>query len=269
MIPKPPNHCTPKVLERLTEGKAVSIAAAFTCTNAIVMCSDTLITYQGSHKSYEHKVFPHQGVGWSVVFGYSGSPGLMKGFDDSFSDAMYSIEAPISAATVEQQIKSTLSGMDSVQTQENLSMLCGIAIPNGEKRLLMTEGKDTHRIPNGFVGIGDKSVVHYLSVLLIGRSSGTCTIRQAELLGIYLIQQAKNWVDGCGGDTDVIILRSDGRIEPSSKIIQSIEGRFGLLERHFSDVAVGFLDERISDEEFDRRLRRFSQVAKEERATLT
>lgn len=251
-----------------SEGKAVTIAMGFTCEDSIILCADTQITAEGSHKYYEHKIFPHVTTDCSVAFAYSGYPELMKSFDDKFSEAMESKTAPITLAILQKQIEATLLEMNTVISGTQFSMLAGLVVPLDGMRLLKAENNVIHRVPSGFVGVGDKSLVRYLTNLLMQTSSGSLTSRQAELLGFYIIKSAKDWVDGCGGTTDVVILRRDGRFETASRIPSGIEGYFSILERYFSQVAEGFLDQRITPEEFERRLATSTEKLKETRGRL-
>jgi hypothetical protein len=252
-----------RLLNGFQKGKAVTIGVGFDCNDGILLCSDTQITREGFHKFYEHKLFPHQGSGWSVAFTYAGDPHTMKSFDDSFSDAMYSITAPITLAIIEQQIKDTLSTIDS---GDQLFLLCGI-VASGAKRLLKVEGLKPGRVSIDFVGVGDVSVLRYLFSML-SRGVISYSVQRAELLSAYLVLQAKRWVDGCGGETEVIIIRQDGRIEPSPRIQQGVEMIFGILEEYLSRVAVGFFDERITEPELDERLATLSNRMKGYRESL-
>lgn len=251
---------------RLPKGKAVTIGVGFTCQQGIVLGADTQITCDGFHKYYEHKIYSKQTSAASVAFTFSGDPGLMKSFCDRFFDALDSARE-LKSIEIEQWISGILGEMEEVKATADLSMLAGIVLPSKEFRLLRTDAKKVYRIPSGFIGVGDSSLIRYLMALLT-QSAYPFSLRQAELLSFYIVQQAKNWIDGCGGETDVLFLRSDGRIEPSGKIPSGVEAHFGIMERHITRIAEAFLYEHLPAEEFDKRLESFFDVLKKERSAL-
>src|ERR1700674_33374 len=69
--------------ERLPKGRAVSIGIAFRCSDGIVVCADTQITWQ-RHKDYESKVNYLSGIDWTMASVYAGNPHLMKSFFAKF-----------------------------------------------------------------------------------------------------------------------------------------------------------------------------------------
>lgn len=62
----------------------MTIGIGIKCTDGIVLCSDTLITVQGSHKFYLSKIYPidFPNNAGRVCFTYAGEPDLMKTFTD-------------------------------------------------------------------------------------------------------------------------------------------------------------------------------------------
>jgi 20S proteasome alpha/beta subunit len=244
----------------------VTIGIGFTCQNSIILCSDTQITYEGSHKRYEHKIFPIEKSNYSVGFSYAGDVGTAKTFCENFSVAMEESSVPVTVEMIRRTIISTLS---KLKVPDNFNLLCGVVIPLREMKLFQSRGKNVHPVPSAFIGIADTSVLSYLHNLLAQSSSGTYSVRQAELLGRYMILQSKNWIDGCGGPTDVFIFHSDGRIEPSPMFPSGVEGHLEILERYFMQLSEAFVDARIPAEEFERRLDKFSQAMRKERALLS
>ena len=244
----------------------MTIGIGFTCQDSIVLCSERQITYGGSHKRYERKIFSGGTSSWSVAFSYAGDPGMMKSVCDEFSVAMEAKAVPFTVEVIRKQIAETLLNL---KAPEEFYMLCGIVIPSREMKLLRTEaGRISSVVDGSFIGIADTSILSYLYNLLAQSATGTYSARQAELIGRYVVLQAKNWIDGCGGETDVIILRSDGRIEPSPRFPAGVEAHLAIIERHISQLAEAFFDERITAQDFDTRLDGFSKAIKEKRLLL-
>lgn len=258
--------------KRLPKGKAVTIGVGLLCDDGIVVCADTQITYPANHKYYETKLYWHLPQAWKAVFTFSGNPTLMKSFDGKFHDAMKLASPPFTAAQIHEVIEAILSRMDTVESDpDGLHMICGIVIPSSEMRLLKTDRKIVTTIEgwggvHDYVGVGDSSVLRYLEPLLA--SSGIGSIREAVILGVYLTLQAKRYVDGCGGDTNVIVVRRDGTTEHRDTLAHDIETRLKLLEGFAGNVATALFDNAISDQDFEETIQEFCTKLREQRKVL-
>jgi hypothetical protein len=60
------------------------------------------------------------------------------------------------------------------------------------------------------IGIGDSSLLRFLERMVGKQSIGAYITHQASLFAVYLIYQAKKYIDGCGGDTQVSVLWPSG-----------------------------------------------------------
>ena len=247
----------------------MTLGIGFQCRDAIVICSDTLITYGESHQSYEHKIYRRSDRQLSVVFTYSGFPNTMTNFVSKFEDQLSGFPQKgkeVTAYGIQNLIESILQNSEF---SEGLDLLCGIAVPNREMRLLKALSGKIGPCSTVWdcIGSGDSSLVKSLGSLLANSVNGY-SLPQAELLGIYMIRQASRWVPGIGGEPDVFILHSDGRVVPSARIPSGVNARFEILERHFSPVAEAFFDSRIPEDELDRRIQVLARSLKENRVLL-
>jgi hypothetical protein len=261
----PATHLKPV---RLPRRKAVTIGIGFLCSDGIVLCSDTQVTWQQFHKYYEHKIRSHGGDGWTLAFTYSGNPSVMKMFDGKFANAAASyLNNPPDARTVQNMVETVLSTIDVLDNDPNsLCMLCGIVIPKKEMLLIHTEGKVVSTVDeHHFVGCGDSSVLRYLIPTLTKHSSGY-SAWQAVNIGVYLTLQAKRYVDGCGGDTDILILKPNGHTTTTEAY--HIEQELLKLEFLMDRTATGLFDIAMSDEEFQDHLKRFVKAVEDEREEL-
>jgi hypothetical protein len=202
-----------------------------------------------------------------VAFTYSGNPSLMKMFEGKFLDAIARLKPPLDAVTVQNLIETVLSMMDVVDSDpDGLHMLCGIVIPGKEMRLVHTERKAVRHVSDHhYVGAGDSSVLRYLLPTLTKHSNGFAAW-QAINVGVYLTLQAKRYVDGCGGDTDVLTLTPSGRIRPSEA--HHIEQDLLKLEFLMDRAATALFDLSLPDEEFKDHLNRFVEGVEEQREEL-
>ena len=207
------------------------------------------ITYPESHKYYDHKIYKLGVNGkWLTAFTFAGSPLLMKQFHQRFSAAMNGAGDPQTVESIADVVEQVLLGMPTLDTDPGgLHMLGGIVIPKAESCLLRTEFKTVTRVDkHDYIGIGDSSLLRYLIPLLTRRSSYDA--RQAEYIGVYLTLQAKRFVDGCGGDTDIYTLKHEGYGVLGDA--HRMEQRLLMLEHQLGQAASGFFDPRTSDEEF-------------------
>lgn len=253
--------------ERLKERKAVTIGIGFHCNDGIVICSDTEVIWEPSHKYYEHKIYPHGGADWTAVFTYSGNPTMMKMFNGKFDESVPDIEKPLDAAKIKNLIEGILFGIPMLDNDPSaLSMLCGIVIPGRETRLIHTEGKIVRPVEGmHFVGTGDSSVIQYLVPTLTKHTNGF-TAWQAIHLGVYLAIQAQRYIYGCGGDIEVITIKPNGRIQPTEP--HHIKQDLLKLEFLMDRAAAGLFDLTMPDEEFHDHLNRFVKAVKDERQEL-
>jgi hypothetical protein len=252
----------------------VTIGVGFACQDGIVLCSDTQMS-NGSMKFYEDKIFPYymnknvDGKPCSVVMTYAGNPVLMKSFWDKFCDANKALAATPNPSDMRKLIEQILENMILVDAAGNpdLYLLCGITQTGFPPQLLKSQANNLYTVSEGvdFVGCGDTSVIRYLSKIF--RLRFIEDISSAVKLGTYLIGQAKLYVDGCGGDTDVTLLHPDGKILDISAMpyvldreLSELEVRLawvlnvvrtpGAKEKDFEEASSEFLDKLV---EFSRK----------------
>lgn len=275
-FPKPHPRIIPRPQpKRLPKRKAVTIGIGFKCSNGIVLAADTQVTWEGSHKDYECKLYPHRQHEWTVVFTFSGSPSLMKSFDGKFGEAIAYLPPPYSVAKLRDAIETVLQLFDVLKDKpEQLSLLCAVCVPSAGFGLFKTEGHTIHEVPDyEYVGFGDSSVLRFLGPLLTDifvtvipsiRQFGYI-VRQAVIIATYLVLKAKTHVDGCGGDTDVWVMHPSGMWEPKNAgEIYRTEQMMLKIEHYIKRTAALFFDKRFSDEDFAVVLEQLTKLLKDE-----
>lgn len=257
----------PRPIERkLPRGKAVTIGIGFNCVNGIVLCSDTQITWQGSHKAYRRKIYTHRGDAWTAAFSFAGLADVMESFDEKFDSAMSDIRPPCTVEKIQQGLEGVLLRMDVLDNEgvNRLHMVGGIAVPGDRWKLIGTDQKIVRKIDDyGYVGCGDTSLLRFLGPMFC--ESSDYTVRQATMLGVYLIMKARTHVDGCGGDTEGIVIRPSGAIEEiTPTAIYRAEQGMLKLEKYVKRTASALFDKRVSDEDFSKLLNALTGNLKEE-----
>jgi hypothetical protein len=82
---------------------------------------------------------------------------------------MRKVTPPHTAAQIQDVIETVLSFLHVLDTNPtDLSMLCAIAIPNAEMRLVRTTGKIVSEVQDfSYIGVGDSSLLRYLGQLIM------------------------------------------------------------------------------------------------------
>jgi len=251
----------------------VTIGVGFECRDGVVLCADEQITWPGSHKHYENKIYLHRWSGCTVAFTFAGDPDLMRSFDGKFEAAMKNQAVPHTGEKIQALVEWLLDSMSILDTEPlSLLMLCGIVIPDAEMRLIKTRGKIVSRISEEtgyeFVGSGECSLLRYLVNLLVKRQSGEFIERHACTLGAFLVCRAVAFADDCGGDTDILVLHPDGMPEWRSNDAHNIEQNMLRIESQVRNSASLFFDRRVSDEDFSNQLDYLVSALKQEHGVM-
>lgn len=209
----------PKTKRPLGRSKAVTIGVGFLCADGILLCADTQITWPEAHKYYERKIFIRMRPQWTVGFTYAGNPNVAKSVDGKLEAAIDLIPRPFTVAKIQNCLEALLSTMDVLDTDPaGLHMLCGVVAPEEHHMIMLkTERKIVSRVRDfDYVGVGDSSLLRYMSVL-IGAKPEYRKLAEAFPLAVYLVFQAKRYIDGCGGETDAVVIKPDGVIQDKGR----------------------------------------------------
>ena len=165
------------------------------------------------------------------------------------------------------KVKGVLLSMDVIgyDERERLDMVAGIVVPGcKEFKLLKTAQKIVSEVDDyDYVGIGDCSILRFLGFLLCG-DSGQYSTAQAVLTGIYMALRAKTYVSGCGGETEVMILKEDGSTSIRDlQLTYNVEQSLLMLERDIRRTAVLFFDPSASGDALTAQLERLTKAVKE------
>lgn len=242
----------------------MTIGVGFKCIDGIVLAADQQVTWKDSHKFNESKLRGHSSGGeWNATFTYAGNPVLWQSFNDKFGETMAMLPEPPTVTRIRDVTETVLSFFDELrQEPENLSLLAAVVVPGEAHELFRTEGYVIHRVRDyQYVGFGDSSLLRFLGPLITAEPPVATPdqmgriVRQAVMMATYLVMKAKTHVDGCGGDTDVYVVRPDASVtlwSPSD--IYKTEQMMLMLEHHMNHVAAHFFDKRFSDDQLAKTL---------------
>lgn len=258
MTLKPIIHRIKPVRERLPRRKPVTIGIGFLCPNSVVICADTQMS-NGYMKFYETKIYPFalrtsKGEHCGVAITFAGNPSLMKAFYDRFKNEVNAPSFNASMATVEEKLKEVLEGMGNslfdAQGNPDLYLLCGM-VSEGKPVLLKTQAQTVHHVRQryDFVGSGDSSVLRYLARIL--QPEFVDNPEAAIRLGTYLVGQAKIYADGCGGDTDIMLISQHGALLDVGTTTYFTEKDMSLIERFLMGVFLVAREKPFREASFD------------------
>lgn len=197
----------------------MTIALGFPCLDGIVLCSDSQLTTPGIMKYHESKIhtvaWMSEEANWTVGLTYSGDPDIMKSLFEKMNDALiaqgHALTQPFVVEVLQQALIEVHTNSANIDA-EYVDTICGIAI-NGESIMYVGKRTTLHRERGiAVLGAGDSSLCRFLiNTLPISKKIHQMPMntKTAQLLGVYIIEQAKQFVDGCGGDTYVTTIHND------------------------------------------------------------
>lgn len=187
--------------------RAMTIVAGFRCTDGIVVCADQQISLPGFHKYHEAKISREADQEWtSILFAYSGLPGLAREAQEKMVRALRPHRAKITSALVGDVADEVLTGMGRQYAELELQLLIGTSAYLERPELLKFDGKSLHTADNfNVLGAGDSSLTRFLSDKMY---SPEIDVENGQMLGVYLIKKATEYVDHCGGPIDVAVLEN-------------------------------------------------------------
>jgi hypothetical protein len=211
----------------------VTIAVGCLCEDGLILGADTQLTAVGYHKSYGRKIFAIDNDGSvDACIAYAGSPVFASDFTESLQAKLFEVGDSADIGDARNMVVGVLSRYVESDVHSN-HMLIGVRIrgPVDMVALMRTSGYSVSLQSSGhpvFVGAGDSSALA-LALPLASRY-GVQGIEHGAVLATLIIEIAKKYVDGCGGDTDILMVPSIGEIE-------FLDSSTGLaLESEISDI---------------------------------
>ena len=266
----PHRYPYPTIKRPLGRSKAVTIGVGFLCNDGLLLCADNQITWPDSHKYYERKIYLRMRPEWTVGFTFAGNPNLAKSFDGKLESAIGLIPRPYTAAKIQECIEALLYSMNVIDgDQSGLYMICAISVPNDDMIMLKTDRKIVSRVRDyDYVGVGDSSLLRHVG-FLIGDKPEYRKVGEALPLAVYLVLQAKRYVDGCGGDTDALVIRPNGSPQDRSGVTTNMEQHLLHLESYACKVVRAAFDPSVDDATLETTLNDLSNKLKDVRGPLS
>jgi 20S proteasome alpha/beta subunit len=195
----------------------MTIALGFNCIDGIVLCSDTQMTARAAAMKYnQSKICSINSFGEeqrsTIAITYAGDPDIMNSFFEHVNEALQQSKEKITLSLVRTTIQQALQAVHERSLDINtefIDVICGVSIGGRKTEKALYVGKRTtlyeeHRI--AIAGIGDSSLFRFLADML-PITDLHLTTENALLLGTYIVEQAKSFIDGCGGETGAVVMK--------------------------------------------------------------
>lgn len=239
--------------KRLPERDAVTIIAGFKCEEGVVVCADTQETLGTAKRSvpklrfepFDNKTETEDHASnLAVAFcGAGDGPFIDKLVNEAWRAAKQQPDLPSVCDAIEESIVRQYMRFGKVYQSgacPEVQLIYGVKM-DGESRLFDASGpivNEKHEYDSGGQG-------HYMADFLASKMHHThLNIRQCAILAAYVLHEAKDHVDGCGGDSQIAVLRNKGtcgtvgwhRIGEITSLVSSASETFGDILMALADV---------------------------------
>ena len=169
-----------------------------------------------------------------VVFAYSGLPGLEKEAREKIVRRLH--ETGVSEDSVYKAADEVLTQMGRTYTDVALQLLIAtvgnLSVVFNEPTLLKFDGKGLHKADNyNLLGIGHSSLLRFLTETIFHPHE--LSTPEVINLAVYCAWKASQFIDGCGGWIDVVVLEA---LNTSCKTIsaEDIQRRVSVMKKQES-----------------------------------
>lgn len=264
--PKPKPWIRPKLKPlRLERKRVVTIGAGFLCTDGVVLCADTQETINDLTKTRASKLMVKEAPDRKLVIAGAGDSAFIDKLIELIWCATLSANATID--DVSDMVKDTVTETHRrykefyhVGMMPTAELLFGVWVQGQGVRLYTTEGPIVNRVDKTqTVGVG-----WVLADYIIDRMfRSSMSAMEARTLAAYMLLRVKEYVAGCGGDSEIVILQNDGAIHKMRDLTASrLASVISRAEIYLPNVMIAMAMGH-SKREFDRILKDFCDFLRE------
>lgn len=207
----------PKPL-RLPRGKAVTIAAGFRFNDGVVLCADTQETVLHAKSAVPKlRIEPFNKLKkdspQELVVAMAGSgdgPWIDHLTEISWRNACDAVSFDDACARIERTLKDAhreYAELFQVGYMPQADLVYGVKM-QGRSSLFKASGPIVNRCPDySSIGAG-----YYMADFLASRMHHSdLTASECSILAAYVLFQCKEYVEGCGGDSHIAVLKNSGK----------------------------------------------------------
>jgi len=244
----------------------MTIAAGFPCSDGLVLCADTQETITGYAKVNTEKMTQIETPFYNMVFTGAGDSGLID-MTVQLMDQALTLKEPNGTWKIEEVLRESLvdtfnqhiAPWSQFPTEERPStpdLLIGLQYPAATLLYRATGTTLTRVHESHCVGTG----IVLAKSLIAKLFDSELSITQGWLVALYILYQAKTWVDGCGGNSDILLLSSrDLKITriPTTEVTE-MEEHFAQFDEYIGPVLRSTADRNMSQVEVNQLMKQFS-----------
>jgi hypothetical protein len=251
----------------------VTICAGFHCSEGIVLCADTQETVEGVVRRNVPKLELRPSADIFIenephaIFAGAGDSDLIENLIDRIWTAMTNkstLDDMIQGAQEELfEAYAQLSSAYQVGYLPEATFLIGVWCPPHDVELIRVRGPVlVRRIPLDAIGCGTILSTYITNRLAWHKSSFSEVVPAC----LYMLDEVKNYVEGCGGDTHLATLRYDGKIEfLAHQTIEENVIKIREIEHIGRDIIAISLGQDCSDDMFQEAMNDYAKRLKEVR----
>jgi 20S proteasome alpha/beta subunit len=279
MIQPKPRFPLPKP-SRLSERKAVTIIAGFKCNDGIVLCADTQETIEHSKRQVPKlRLEPSPyiasakqvltGKDLAVAFCGAGSgPFIDKLVDRAWQSAKDATGLDDACRRIDESIQNMYKEYGQIYQFlggcPQVEIIFGVKM-EGKSRLFKADGpivNEKDRYESGGIG-------YYMADFLASKMYNyNLTVNQLIVLSLYVVFEAKEHVDGCGGESHLAVLRNQGHTGREGLIhTLTVTELLKEIDRRAASIVLDSADMSLDDARFRIRLNETTELIVTDRQT--
>jgi 20S proteasome alpha/beta subunit len=189
----------------------MTIGLGFVSRGGVVLSADRQLTVTGYYKDHvpKLKVFEHPEC--RVVSTYAYLPSLANVLNDRVELTLNTIQKPHGEEIVEIITTETRKLKKQYPSEmRHQHFLFAFSAFAETARLIRISGGIIDEPQWACIGIGDSSLVRHLVAQITKIPPAYLPTTEVARLAVYIVGQAKEYVDGCGGKTDTAIVYDGG-----------------------------------------------------------
>jgi 20S proteasome alpha/beta subunit len=252
----------------------MTIAAAFRCSDGVVLCADSQMTAVNDGMKYNaQKLFSYSTENVDSVFAFAGAETFSKMCIERLSKVV-EVSNP---STIEVNLRNEAlaihqeyapQALATNPAEYDLNVFLAVRFYQNRASLFHIEGPAVSPPISTYDCIGIGRTVARQSINLFHKNG--LSLWEAVRVAVYCLKQTKEHIEACGGPSQVIALWDDSKDEFVSASPYTFEGNDILeIERGFTTlfdalrpVFLSFNDTYPHDTEFDKHLKTAAKVLK-------
>jgi len=254
---------------RLPKRCVVTIIAGFNCSDGVVVCADTQETTnnlskksipklryeQGPYPNFETQQYEKADLAAAFCGAGDNGPFIDKLIDRAWEAVRDASDLHMACNAAEVAIKEMYKEFGLIYQQgecPQVELIYGIKMEQ-QSRLFLASGPVVNE-KNGYASSG---IGYYIADFIASRMYGAhLTTRQCVILAAYILFHAKEHVEGCGGDSQIAVLRNDessGLVE--WRLVKEITEYLESSDRYTGDILLATANLATPQVELDEKIR--------------